>query len=224
MKSIYTCLFLFACFTLLAQKQYTFDYMVEYKNFEGNDNKKQTKIPYSIYLTNSKNNSYLAELTEKDSLTYWVDFLDHNSTTARVTINKSDFKKTEFIHIKCEDVKKYSNPYKYQVNNYHFTTPKDTIINNAIFKTYSITANDLKRQQKKKTGTYLYIVDKETDFHLPIFQQATTFEEYKVERGVPNGIFTKIVFIDYLNKIKYHQERVNYLPIDKKIVIPADCN
>ena len=221
MKTIYLFLLLF-CLTGFAQKQYTFDYIIEYKNIDNNDTLR--KINNTYVLTNSKDNTYFGMLSEKDSLHFVLDFMDYKAIRTNYSIiKKSDFVKAEFINLNCVDIVKNTHPFQHLTKKYHFTHPKDTIINDKKYLTYTIEDNKPKRKKDKKNSSITYIVDKETDFHLPVFTNETAYEEYNEEGIIPNGIiFEKLNYNDSNNLI-YIQRRLNYLPINKKIVIPADC-
>ena len=81
-----------------------------------------------------------------------------------------------------------------------------------------------KRTKKGKLGTEVYIVDKETQFHLPILNFSTAYEEWKTERDLPNGIFYEKYFIDYYGLLDSKETLINIWKIDKKIVINKDCD
>lgn len=220
MKLIYTLLFVY-CFSAFAQKQYTFDYIIEYKTTHIKD----TLIKdWTMYLlTNSKDDSYLVQLIEKDSLNFSLNFIDHNEMSSHVIINKKDFSEVEFINISCNDIVHSMHPFKELVKHYYFTKPKDTLIDNKKYITYAIKTHNMRRKKRKKIGSDIYIVDKETSFHVLVFSFPTTYETYKENGNITNGIFIKKIFSDYLNELWSIQERINYLPTNKKIIISGDC-
>jgi hypothetical protein len=223
MKTIYTLLLLF-CLTGFAQKQYTFDYAIEYKTKDLKDTLAKSWTMY--ILTNSKDDTYIASLTEKDSLNFYLIFNDYHEYSSCVIENKKDFFTAEFVNITCSDVSilhEKKSSYTENAKQYDFSNPKDTIVNNKSCITYTIDAINPKRKKRKKIGAQKYIVDKETSFHVPVFFFPVIYDTYKAKGKLPNGICLKKIFYNYLNEPTVIQERVNYLPINKKIIIPADC-
>lgn len=220
MKSIY--ILLLYCITSFSQKQYTFDYIIEYKNIDAQDTLRNMGSTY--VLTNSKDNTYFGMLNERDSLNFSLDFMDYKSIRTNYSIiKKSDFADAEFITLNCKDIIKNTHPFQHLTKKYHFTQPKDTIINTKAYLTYTIEDNNIKRKKHKKNNSITYIVDKETDFHLPVFTNETVYEEYHAEGKIPNGIIFEKISRSFLNKLIHIQRRVNYLPTNKKIVISGDC-
>lgn len=223
------CFYISICFS---QKQYDFDYLIEYElnlykdsiKIKNHPFKKSNKKIHRYYLTNSKNNDYLAIITEKDSLNYRMVFKDNNGIYSDVIFLKSDFNKAEFINIKCESINRYNNLYKYQTKNYDFFILKDTIINNKTYATYKLSSIKPKRLKRKKLATEYYIIDKSTDFHLPILNFSTAYEEWKLNKNLPNGILIKRYLINYFGKLDSDENLVNYSKIDKKIIIQNECD
>lgn len=217
------------CFS---QKQYEFDYLIEYKMTIYKDSikiknrkfRKEDKTIKKYYLTNSKKNNYNAVITEQDSLYYKMIFKDENGIYANVIILKSDLNKAEFINIDCKSIFRYQNPYKYQIKNYDFFKLNDTVIGAKNFSMFKLESIKPRRVKRKKLGIKFYIIDKETSFHLPILDFSTAYEEWKKERSLPNGIFKQKYFIDYYGKLSSKEKLINYWKTDKKIVINNDCD
>ena len=216
-------LLIFLVSQCFAQKQYSFDYIIEYENIIIQDTLR--KMGSTYVLTNSKDNTYFGMLNERDSLNFSLDFMDYKSIRTNYSIiKKSDFGDAEFITLNCKDIIKNTHPFQHLTKKYHFTEPKDTIINTKVYLTYTIEDNNnIKRKKDKKNNAITYIVDKETDFHLPIFTNEAVYEEYHAEGKLPNGIIFEKISRNFLNKLVHIQRRVNYLPTNKKIVIPLDC-
>ena len=231
MKTFIITFFLFTtiCFS---QKQYKFDYLIEYDLTYYKDSIKIKNRPFrktdkkikKYYLTNSKNNDYLAIITEKDSLNYKMVFKDNNGIHSNVIILKSDLNKAEFINLDCKHMNRYQNAYKYQIKNYDFFILSDTVINNKSFIRYKLSSIKPKKVERKMLGTEFYIIDKFTNFHLPILSFSTAYEEWKSNKTIPNGIFIEKYFIDYYGNLDSSEKIVNYWKIDKKIVIQDECD
>lgn len=225
--------FLLSSTYIFSQKQYQFDYLIEYKltlykdaiKIKNRPFRKKDKIIKKYYLTNSKKNNYTAVITELDSLNYKMIFKDENGTYSNVVILKSEFHKAEFIDIDCKYVSRYRNPYKYQTNNYDFFELKDTLIDGITYSRYKLESIKPKKVKKKKLGSEFYIISNKTDFHLPILSFSTAYEEWKTNKNLPNGIFYQKYFIDFYKQIDSKESLVNnYWKIDKKIFIKKECD
>lgn len=232
MKPILITLLLFStvCFS---QKQYEFDYLIEYELAlykEDSIKKKHHPIREKdetikrYYLTNSKKNNYLAIVTELDSLNYNIIFKDEDGIYSNAHFLKSDLDIAEYINIECQYVRRYRNPYKYQINNYAFNILNDTLINGKTYSMYKLGLIKPKKAKRKKIGTNYYIIDKKTNFHLPIFNFSTAYEEWKDNKNLPSGIYFEKYYIDYLGNITSREKLVNFWKIDKKIIIEEECD
>lgn len=225
-----TCLlFSTYCFS---QKQYEFDYLIEYELTLYKDSIKIKNRPFrekdetikKYYLTNSKKNNYTTVLTELDSLNFKMAFKDENGIHSNVIILKSDLYKAEFIDINCKDVFKCINPYKYQTKNHAFFELNDTLINRKTYSRYKLESTRPKSVKRKKLGTEFYIIDKTTKFHLPILTFSTAYEKWKTDKTLPNGIFFEKYFIDFYGRLDSKETLINYRKIDKKILIQKECD
>lgn len=230
-KVLLSILLLFSTYCF-SQKQYEFDYLIEYEMTFYKDSIKIKNRPFReenkaikrYYLTNSKKNNYSAVITEMDSLNYKMIFKDQDGIYANVIILKSDLNKAEFINIDCEYVSRYQNQFKFKTKYYEFFKLDDTLINEKSYNRYKMESIKPKRTKKDKLGTEFYVIDKESSFHLPILNFSTAYEEWKIERNLPNGIFYEKYFIDYYGQLDSKETLINYWKIDKKIVINKDCD
>ncbi len=222
------------CFS---QKQYEFDYLIEYEytvykdtlKIKNHPLREKIKTTKKYYLTNSKKNNYTARMSEVDSLNYRIVFLDQNEIHSNVTVLKSDFIKAEFINIECKYISEYVNrhsisPYKYQTKNYDFFKLNDTLINGETYSKYKFGSNKPKRAKRKGLATLYYIIKNGTEFHSPILTFPTAYEEWKVKRNIPNGIYIEKYLLDSYGQLNSKETLVNYWKIDKKIVIQKGCD
>jgi hypothetical protein len=218
-------LLFFLCFLYsilsIGQRKYFFDYFIEY-DFQSSETENRKKV---FLLTNSKDNSYYIRVFEKDSLTYNVYFLDSNGIFSTAYIDKKDFLAAETISLKCNFITHFSNPFKYQVDNYHFENKNDTIIDKESFKYYILKSNNPKREKRKKLAVNHYVVERNTEFHLPILVNfVTALEEYKVDNIIPNGI-AKVLYIKSFYKKKLGIYSLNYfVKINKFLIVPKECS
>ena len=124
-------------FTLLvqlcySQKNYDFDYIL---NFDKSISIKKNKEKDSAktFLVNSSKNGYMMVVNNRDSSKYGILFIDNDGILINSTINKNSLNTAEKITTDCKNVKPFSNPFKFQVNNYEFVNLTDTIINNTSY-------------------------------------------------------------------------------------------
>lgn len=216
-------LFLMFAFSLFSfgQKKYSFDYAIQY-TYQKNDT---AKVEKEIFLTNSKDNSYVLYVREKDSLNFKLLFIDQNGLLSTTYLSKKDFFRAETFDLKCEFASRYRNPYKYQTDNYDFIVQKDTLIDNSKYQTFIIKSNKPKREKRKKLGTSHFIIENNTDFHLPIFEDPTSYEEWKEEKNIPNGIPKQFYLTNYLNNNRSCiHNLVDYIKINKFFVVPKECD
>jgi len=231
MKYFLVVFFLFSTFCY-SQKEYKFDYLIEYDftlykdsvKIKNRPFRKEDKTIKKYYLTNSKNNDFTAIITEQDSLNYEMIFKDENGIYINLTFLKSDLNKAKLINIECKHVNRFSNPYKYQIKNYNFIILSDTIFNGKSYSQYMLASIKTKRVKRKKIGTEFFIIDKKTRFHLPILRFSTAYEEWKSNKNLPNGIFFERYFIDYYGDLDWREKLVGFWKIDKKIIIQEDCD
>jgi len=171
MKPFFIITFLLISTFCFSQKQYDFDYLIEYELTTYKDSVEKTiKI---FYLTNSRRNNYLAVVTELDSLNYIMDFKDENGLAFNVNLLKSDLNKAEFINIDCDYVRNYHNRFKFRIKEYDFLNIKDTIINGTEYNRYKLTSIKPRKKERKKeknlqlnsillksklNSTYLYFI------------------------------------------------------------------
>jgi hypothetical protein len=207
------------CFS---QKQYDFDYLIEYELTTYKDSVEKTIKRF--YLTNSNKNNYLAVITELDSLNYRMDFKDENGLSFNVNFLKSDLNKAEFINVSCDYVRNYDNPFKFLIKEYDFLNLNDTIIDKVEYSRYKLTSIKPKKKKRKKLATEFYIIDKKTKFHSPIFYFPTAYEEWKSKKNIPNGIFKERYLIDFYGNLDSKEKLINYTKIDKKVVIKNECD
>jgi hypothetical protein len=212
---------LFCSQFLFSQKVYHFDYALEFDN----SIKIYKTDSTSVFLVNSKSNNYMLFLINKDSLNYNLDFVDQEGNSIQSKIDKKDFNKAETISNNCSHVTGFHNPYKYQIKNHKFVNYKDTIINNVLYFHYAFKCTKNKKfQERKGIVTTHFIIDKNSNFFTPFLLRATMYEEYKLERNIPNGIPFITYEVDVNGEIVKKMQLINKIKIDKKFTIPSECD
>ena len=185
-------LFFLCSVSVLAQKKYAFDYKITY-DYKLKDTSELKEI---VYYTNSKDNSYVLKIADKDSVYCEFTFLDNNGIYFKTLFDKKQLETTEDFLVDCEIVKSYSNPYKYQTDNYDYEKGQ-YLSEGKTLTYYFLKSNRPSREKRKKLSTFYYYVENDTDFHLPILTCATPYEEWKLERNIPNGIAKEMFYLDY---------------------------
>jgi hypothetical protein len=211
---------IFASSSVFSQKIYSFDYVLQY-DFEG---KEGAPIQKEYFYTNSKDNSYKLHVLEKDSLNFKLDFMDFKGMHAVVYLSKADFFIAESITVPCKFVSRYQTN-KFQTKNYDFLPLQDTVIHQVPYYHYVLKSNSVKREKKKKLAKAHYIIDKNSSFHLPLFIEDTAFEEWKVERNIPNGI-PVLEFLESSvdKKIDMTRKLIRKESVTKRLLISKDCD
>ncbi len=153
-----------------------------------------------------------------------MDFKDENGLSFNVNFLKSDLNKAEIIKVKCNYIREYRNLNNRLTKDYDFINLKDTLINGVNYAIYKLASIKPKKEKRKKLGTEIYIIDKNTPFHLPIFYFPTAYQEWKSKKNVPNGIFKERLLFDYDGTLKVKEEMIGYHNIHKTIVIDEKCD
>ncbi|MFI1745269.1 hypothetical protein [Thalassobellus sediminis] len=221
MKFIILIVFFFSTFCF-SQKQYVFDYLIEYDLVKSNDFIGNLSKIY--YLTNSKDNSYNAFLTELDSLSFKLNLIEPNGVYSNVKVLKSDFYKAEFINIDCSNITKSVDVISKKDKKYFETVLlKDTIIEKQVYKRYKINYTNRKRNKKKKYNSLFYIIENNTTFHLPIKTHTVLLDTENLNIDLPYGIYKERYSYDYLENFIFKHKLNNYNMIDVKLFVPDNC-
>ncbi len=222
MKKIFFLFLMGAMFSSgYSQKKYAFDYMLVY-DFKFNDTSKVKEV---FFYTNSKDNSYLLRIYEKDSLNCSISFKDQNGIQSKFESPRNKFLQLSKINLSCEFIRNLYNPFKYQTDNYEFINKKYALMEGEYHPFYILKSNNPKREKKKKLATFYYYLENDTEFHFPLLEHETAYEEWKLERNIPNGIPKEMYYLSY-GKVEilmlYKLKRI--VKIDKILTIPEDCN
>jgi hypothetical protein len=223
MKKIFLWSFVLVIQTSFSQMKFPLDYALEFEIMNFTD--KNRKIPNHYYFYNSSNNSYLMNLKEKDSLNFEIYFSDREKLYLISKMNKADFFIAETIENPCGSVRKYHNPFKYQVDNYEFVNLNDTLINAKSYYHYCIRSNrSLKYQKRKKIAAIHYIVDKNSPEFQPFLIEQTCYEEWKKERNIPNGSPFIIYHVNVKGAITFKMQLKSLVKINKYLAVSEECD
>lgn len=221
MKNLFLIPFLFFAMTIYGQKEFKFDYMLKY-DYQNTDT---SKVKTVYILTNSKDNSYKLELSPSDSLKFDLYFRHEDIATATGAITEKELLESQYFTFDCENIMRYSNPFKDKVENYDFSLKQDTVIGQEKLAYYILKSNKPKKEKRKKLGTLHYMVAENTSFHLPLLRHPTAYEEWKSNPNIPNGIPKVMYFTAYgkTNREMIYTLR-EILKIDKTASIPSGCD
>lgn len=216
MKKIIQLVLLVSSSYLFSQTEFSFDYLLQYNYVNHIDSTKNETV---YYLTNSKDNSYLARITNRDSLNLNILFIKHDYIISDIVVSKNDFQSAELINIECKEVSSYINRYKYFVNVYDYIKLDKT---DSIEKYEIICLKSEKFRKKRKIGKYVLTFDYTMPFHLPNLIYSTLYEEWNKERDLPNYFLNEISFYTYENKLSTSEYLVNFIKKDIKIKINTE--
>ncbi len=216
MKNLY--LILLITNFAFCQTNFQFDYMLHYSHYNYTDSTKCEKV---YYLTNSKDNSYLAKITIKDSLNLRLVFLKQDQLYSDVLLSKNNYLNGKTINIDCKNIRPLSNPFKYKERDYDYLKVK----NSDSLESYEIISlKSEKYKKKKKIGKYLLKFNPALPYHLPNLFYSTLYEEWNKEKDLPNNFLSEYSFYNFENKLIFTEELLEYIKIDKEInIITTEC-
>lgn len=209
--------------TLYSQKTYEFDYILEYEY----NNDILTKPHNYFKFTNSKDNSYVLTVTEKDEDNFYLWLVDAKGLESASIILKSDFFEVETIGVKCQQVREFIDTNKKKhLNEYSFVNLNDTVINTVSHKHYMIKYNDQKKAERKNIPDIHYIVQNKTEFHVPnFFPESPAFINWhNNKKAVPDGIYLKAFNKLPDGTIEKENTLLQYAKIKKIIIIDGECD
>ncbi len=219
-------IFLFVTTLCFSQKEYSFDHLVHYKYNRFVDSA-TTKTSDIYYLTNSNQNEYFAVMSEADSLNFHVYLKDETGIESRVRLPKTDFYTSENknIEIACASVFKYElSDWKYLTNVYAYSAKKDTIIQGKTYQTYTLACKNTLRNKNRNIGSFQYIMDESSEFHLPILTSSVALEEWKLDKKLPNTIYKEKIYTNNLGQTEFKEDLVDFRKVSIKIRIPEECD
>lgn len=102
---------------------------------------------------------------------------------------------------------------------------KYALMNGEYHPFYILKSIDPKREKRKRLPVFYYYIENNTEFHLPILSHSTAYEEWELERNIPNGIAKEMFYLDY-KKIEKKDIYVlrNISKIDKVFIVPKECD
>lgn len=206
------------CFGQEKQRIYKFDYLIEYEYQENTEAVTEKRY----ILTNSQQSNYKITVKAKDSI-YELQFIDQDGVYGHFSLAKADFYQAMTFDLNCDIVTRYRNPYIYKRKEYEFTTIKDTVINSHSFQQYILKYTGKKKKVPHDQHRIVYLLEKNTSYHLPIFTHPIAYEEWKKEKTLPNGI-PRLMYCVQKDQEKFHSYNLkNIYKIEKFISFNKDC-
>lgn len=217
----------FATTLCFSQKQYSFDYFIQYEYTKFID-AGTTATTDIYYLTNAEQNNYYAIVTEADSLHFKIYLKGEDGIEARVSMPKENLIESEnaSIEIPCASVFKYEeNVRKYLMKVYAYSEIKDTIIANKKYASYSLFCTNPKRYANRSIGSYHYITeDSSSFFHLPILTSSLALKKWEEHKNLPNTIYKEKSYTNNLNQLEFKEVLKGYRKVNLKVTIPEECD
>ena len=214
-------LLLFPSLSMFSQKKYSFDYVIEY-NFQKNET---SKIEKRYLLTNSEDDSYSVYVSEEDNSNFKMDFEDEKGIRSISIIDKNDFFKAETIMLNCENIHYQKDMRMYDSNRFDFINKNDTLINGIYYKNYVMKYHKNAESKRYNRGISNYIVENNTEFHLPLMMFSSIFDVSATSINRPNGIAKEIFSLSYDGKhYEFIYNLLQYVKSNKFIEIPAKCD
>ncbi len=214
-----------------AQKEYVFDYQLEYDVSYISDSlyspvsgqKRDDRKIKKTYITNSKDNSYHLYVTEKDSVYFRLVFRDYeNGSYMSVFMTKEDFLKVDIINVDCKHLINFGLkfPSFYKPRHYQIKNLEDSLINGSSFSRYQFKAKKFKR---KRLHQEVYIIDPTSISHLPLFINRTHYNLWKKSKNIKEHVHIEKEFINEENRV-WSNEKLKTIKKRKLIVrIPEGC-
>ena len=72
---------------------------------------------------------------------------------------------------------------------------------------------------RKRIGSTLYIIDKSTNFHLPVFEHPTAYQEWKTKKVIPFGLSQKKILFNYKGEKTTIEELQSFKKINNTLLI-----
>jgi hypothetical protein len=225
MKFLQFVLLFFTTFCF-AQKEYSFDHLIHYEYTRFIDSA-TTKSSDIYYLTNSNQNDYFAVMSEADSLNFHVYLKDENGIESRVRLPKANFSSAgeSRMEIKCASIFKYEpSDWKYLTNVYAYSAKKDTLINSKNYISFILACKNPELNKNRNIGSFQYIMDETSEFHLPVLTSSVALEEWKLDKKLPNTIYKEKIYTNNLNQIEFKEDLIDFKKVAVTIFIPEGCD
>ncbi|MES2806412.1 MULTISPECIES: hypothetical protein [unclassified Flavobacterium] len=214
-------LFLLSSINIYSQKKYFFDYIIEYK-FQANQT---SKVEKRYLLTNSKDDTYDCLVYEEDKLNFAMNFRDRNGTHSVSIIDKNDFFKAETISLLCESIHYLMVKEKYDGSMFDIINKRDTLINGIYHQNYTMKYHKTANSRKYNRGISNYIIENNTEFHLPLLVFSGSFDSRENGKNIPNGIVKESYTMSYNSKkYLFVYKLIQFVKINKYLIIPENCN
>jgi hypothetical protein len=212
-------------FKIQAQTAYSFDKLFIYTRKSSDSN---LQVKKQIILTNSNDNSFYAQLFEKDSTIFTFYFRDNNKLNFTTKIKKSDFFKAESISTNCDGISswtedQFKKSLKKNLKILKMFQLQDTIMDSISLKYFRV-IDYRKRKMKKENYSYrYYILNDSLDSLRPVFVTPYDYLLWKNGKFSDVGIVKEFGNYNSDKDIIYSYKLDSIIEIDKKVIVPDDC-
>ncbi|MFP9100426.1 hypothetical protein ACLI09_15350 [Flavobacterium sp. RHBU_24] len=222
MKPIFTLLAVFLSIYIQAQtdslKKYVVDYKLEYDAIYPQDSTKNYKAIY--YIGSTANNFFATAKPDKEGKLK-LYFRDNDGRSFNGNVTPDDLASIEKISIAQKAFYEFSNPYKYQINNYDYFATGDSIVNGRKCSGYSLRSTKPKREKRKKLIHEMYYIDTTTKM-LPLLIEPTAYEIWKARKNISNGLLVQKDAFKIDGTLFYTEKLVHVTPVDFTITLIGD--
>lgn len=214
---------LFVAFFLMSfsstGQNYHFDYLLEYKVENYIDS---TKNHIIYFYTNSKDNSHIVQIWEKDSIIFNMSFIDKDKISSYFQVKKKDILEGNKIIIHCNNLYKNSNIYKYKAKDYEFI--KSNLSTDTLSVIEVVCLKSEKYKKRKKIGKSVYTFDLKSPKFKPFLVFPTVYEIWKTNPILPNNFLIEEKYYNH-NNILESKTNITYyeINIDLEIKWNDDC-
>ncbi len=221
--------FIFCTTFCFSQRTYQFDYELTFETDSllerpiSNRNLFQTTKNINIerFWVNSADNHYFTIIMKKDTVNYYIRFVDQSKLMANVLNRVEDFDGSDILNLQCDFVRPFSSENSSQRKWYSLLNMTDTILDGQSYGRYKLVPNNLKRAKRKKLGTEYFLVDKTVDA-MPVLVFSGAYERFKQSNNISRGLLYQMYFINYEGKLLRRQTLVKKEKVDRKVFIDQD--
>lgn len=208
-------IFCISFFVSRAQQEFVFNTEISYQYFNYKDSTKTIKT----YWTNSEDNSFIIELTKKESSNYSaIKFNQFEGLKFEVIIELSEQFDMNKFKVDCkyfDSTNDFKNSKVYR--NYRYELSAE---NNYLLKSIK-SSQYIKR---RKIGSLSFEIEPKTDWHKPIFLDWVEHKKNNMQNtNIPNGIFKSRTFRNYMGIIEEKWVLLDYSQINYSFLVQNPC-
>ncbi|MCM4155181.1 hypothetical protein DHD80_04110 [Gramella sp. AN32] len=199
---------------------YTFDHLLhyEYQYAEGKEMEER------FFLTNSKDNSYFADLRIVNHDSIEIRFLHHDKIMGFYKIQAKDIYEKDRFEMFCKNLSSAKNYFKFRTKEYAYHHFKDTLLKSYPGEFYVFKHKSPGIEKNLNLVRSWYRQKKGTENHMPLLTHPTAYAEWKKEKNMGNGI-SDLRFKEYLDEPIEREifKLKNIIPVSKIFFYNSRC-